>query len=304
MIRLTFPLRRAPFVTQEWANNPDYYKRFSVDGVALKGHNGIDFRCELGIEVVASDSGFAQEVVDQGNKGYGKYIKIIHEWGETVYAHLKSFNIKQGDQVSKGQTIGLSGNTGNSTGPHLHFGVRVNPYNRKDGWGGYTDPAPLLFEGESTESLPKWLINFLGERQIDLGQVEPIIRKWAGDSSSLDSEKTKNFHLSEDRKAIYELVKVSFDKPNADIIKKIILWRDGYLENKGMAEKYRIFVEDIAKRLNVKKQTAKAVLVAIKALVVENSLGNLEWWEKIAEGFIDLYKIIRKGKEGTDEKDN
>lgn len=67
--------------------------------------------------------------------GYGNYVKIRHANGlETAYAHLNSISVVKGQQVSRGQQVGLIGNTGNSFGPHLHFevirnGVRVNPLN-------------------------------------------------------------------------------------------------------------------------------------------------------------------------------
>jgi len=49
-----------------------------------------------------------------------------------------------GQEVGAGELIGLSGNTGGSSGPHLHFGLRAVPFNRGDGWGGCVDPAPFL----------------------------------------------------------------------------------------------------------------------------------------------------------------
>ncbi|MDR2730738.1 MAG: M23 family metallopeptidase, partial [Treponema sp.] len=55
---------------------------------------------------------------------YGKHIIISHSNGyKTMYGHLNSFSVKQGDRVVRGRKIGESGNTGHSTGPHLHFGI-------------------------------------------------------------------------------------------------------------------------------------------------------------------------------------
>lgn len=62
-----------------------------------------------------------------GYRSYGRYVVIDHGGGIiTLYAHLNSRSVQAGDVVVKGQTIGLVGNTGNSTGAHLHFEVKVN----------------------------------------------------------------------------------------------------------------------------------------------------------------------------------
>jgi hypothetical protein len=130
-------------VTQRFGERPEYYARFSVDGVPLKGHNGIDFGTPKGTPIVVVDDGVVIETGDDAD-GYGLYAKVQHAWGESLYAHLAHLDVPMGARLVRGVQVGLSGNTGNSTGPHLHFGMRVNPYNRQDGWGGYIDPARYL----------------------------------------------------------------------------------------------------------------------------------------------------------------
>lgn len=114
------------------------------------GHAGIDFGVPVGTPIRAADSGIAVEVGDMP-AGYGLYIKIAHDWGgDTVYGHLSRQDVQQGARVERGQTIGLSGSTGNSTGPHLHFalrpvrGVRGPAYGGSDKYDGFRDPAPYL----------------------------------------------------------------------------------------------------------------------------------------------------------------
>ena len=89
---------------------------------ALNLHTGIDLRAETGTTVMASLDGVVSVVSE--NWLYGKHIIISHDNGyKTLYAHLNSFSVKQGDRVARGRKIGESGNTGYSTGPHLHFGM-------------------------------------------------------------------------------------------------------------------------------------------------------------------------------------
>lgn len=179
-MKLVSPLKRDLIITQHYGENPEIYKQYKIGGVALKGHEGLDLRAASGTEVVACDDGFCQEALDQGSVGYGRYIKLIHAWGESVYAHLSDFKIKQGEEVRAGTVIGLSGSTGNSTGPHLHLGLRINPYNRADGWGGYTDPKPYLFNEPTTSiELPVWAKNlqpFFVENNLKDDQVESFVR--------------------------------------------------------------------------------------------------------------------------------
>lgn len=93
----------------------------------VRPHFGIDLRARIGTPVKSAGSG---RVVSAGKKGgYGKAIEIAHEGGlRTLYAHLSSIDrkIRVGSYVKQGQVIGKSGNTGISSGPHLHFGLYKN----------------------------------------------------------------------------------------------------------------------------------------------------------------------------------
>jgi murein DD-endopeptidase MepM/ murein hydrolase activator NlpD len=90
-------------------------------------HQGTDFAAPIGTPVMASGSGTVEYVGWKG--GYGKYISIRHSAVyQTNYAHLQDYakGIRRGAKVQQGQIIGYSGNTGSSTGPHLHYEVVVN----------------------------------------------------------------------------------------------------------------------------------------------------------------------------------
>jgi murein DD-endopeptidase MepM/ murein hydrolase activator NlpD len=97
-------------------------------------HKAIDIGVPTGTALVASDSGY---VVKTGwsEFGYGKYLVIDHGNGfQTLYAHLSTILVEVGQSVAKGERIGSTGDTGNTTGPHLHFeirynGVQRNPFN-------------------------------------------------------------------------------------------------------------------------------------------------------------------------------
>lgn len=89
------------------------------------GHNGLDFGIVVGTPVEATMDG---KVVHAGwnNQGYGNLVIVDNGTYKTYYAHLSSIPVAVGDSVTAGTTIGLSGNTGNSTGPHLHYEIRQN----------------------------------------------------------------------------------------------------------------------------------------------------------------------------------
>ena len=96
-----------------------------------KMHNGIDIGASTGTPIVAAASGTVAAA--SYNSSMGNYVMIDH--GDslyTVYMHCSAFNVSAGDTVSAGSTIAFVGSTGNSTGPHLHFSVRLN--------GSYVNP--------------------------------------------------------------------------------------------------------------------------------------------------------------------
>ena len=89
-------------------------------------HSGVDLAAGEGTPVYAADHGKVIVAEDSGN-GYGKYIILDHRNGyKTLYGHNSELLVSVGDVVAKGDRIALSGNTGNSTGPHLHFEIHVN----------------------------------------------------------------------------------------------------------------------------------------------------------------------------------
>lgn len=93
-------------------------------------HGALDYGVPVGTEVYAAAEGVVL-AANWSNGGLGNYVCIQHSGGmRTLYGHGNGeFYVKPGDVVKKGQLIMLSGNTGNSSGPHLHFEVRVSPYN-------------------------------------------------------------------------------------------------------------------------------------------------------------------------------
>lgn len=105
---------------------PNFYKVSSHFGPrGRRHHDGIDIPAPRGTPIIAVDSG---RVIysDNGIRGYGNLIVIAHsEDIFTVYAHNKKNKVSKGDRVKRGETIALVGNTGRSSGPHLHFEIRV-----------------------------------------------------------------------------------------------------------------------------------------------------------------------------------
>ena len=115
--------------------------RQSPGGIGSTNHKGVDIGTPMGTPILAAKNGTVTWASSNG--GYGECIIINHGKGNsTLYGHLSGYNVKTGDTVTQGQVIGYSGSTGNSTGPHLHFGIMenntwVDPLNYLTGWQYY-----------------------------------------------------------------------------------------------------------------------------------------------------------------------
>ncbi len=142
-------------ITQEWSRR----------------HGGMDFGVPVGTPVRAANSGTVITSADLpgggngGYRSYGRYIVVDHGDKSTLYAHLSRRNLTAGANVKSGQMLGLSGNTGNSTGPHLHFETRgpsgfpgFNPRSIIPGLetGGFTlnDGLAMLHKKETVLTAP------------------------------------------------------------------------------------------------------------------------------------------------------
>lgn len=103
-----------------------------------KFHSGMDFSAQLGTEAYATGDGIVTDV-DRDHWGYGNMVTIDHGFGyKTRYAHLQKFAVRKGQKVKRGQLIGYIGNTGKTTGVHLHYEVLKN--------GVQVDPIHFLYD--------------------------------------------------------------------------------------------------------------------------------------------------------------
>jgi murein DD-endopeptidase MepM/ murein hydrolase activator NlpD len=114
-----------------------------------KMHTGMDFTAPIGTAIRATGNGVVVKVEPYGN-GYGNNVIINHGYGyETVYAHMSKFAVHVGQKISRGDLIGYVGNTGTSTGPHLHYEVRKN--------GNPVNPANFYYNDLTPEEYEKML---------------------------------------------------------------------------------------------------------------------------------------------------
>lgn len=143
--------RSREFISQRYGKNASYYQA----KLGLKSHNGIDYAVPVGTPVFAPMEG--KVTIKKQKYGYGWHIKIKTATKEVVLAHLSKFLVKDGQWVNLGQEIAHTGNTGLSTGPHLHFGFRHlkngKVINYDNGNLGYVNPEKLIIEWKGTHNI-------------------------------------------------------------------------------------------------------------------------------------------------------
>ena len=109
-------------------NSPYGIRDITVNDRYYWWHNGLDLRAQLNTPVYAVDDGTV--MVAKYDNSYGYYIAIDHGKYGTLYAHLARFEIYEGNSVRAGDLIGYAGSTGDTTGPHLHFEIRLGSYDK------------------------------------------------------------------------------------------------------------------------------------------------------------------------------
>jgi murein DD-endopeptidase MepM/ murein hydrolase activator NlpD len=155
-------LWEAPFLAPVRSDitSPFGYRRV-INGTPRAPHTGVDLKAAMGTEVSASNHG---RVVLLGNFFFsGNSVVLDHGGGlHTVYFHLSEFKVAAGSSVRKGEVIGLAGMTGRVTGPHLHWGARIN--------GARVDPFELIKKLAANSEKPPGLRGSLNEAERQHGQ--------------------------------------------------------------------------------------------------------------------------------------
>jgi murein DD-endopeptidase MepM/ murein hydrolase activator NlpD len=141
-------------------------------------HHGIDFAMPEGTTLRSIGKGVVDRVYD-GTDAIGRGVSVkLDDGTRAIYGHMSGVNVRQGQSVTEGQTLGLSGDTGLSTGPHLHFGMKAPD-------GGWVDPSPIAEQVASISGAIPKLFNSVGEKHPGLfWSPTDNIREWAADTTT------------------------------------------------------------------------------------------------------------------------
>jgi hypothetical protein len=229
--------------SQYFGENPDWYAPFG-----MKGHNGIDIPTPIGTKLLSCINGTVTETTNDV-KGYGIYVKIENDTCGVLYAHLRDFSLKVGDKVKAGDFVGFSGNTGNSTGPHLHFGVFPIPRDRNNGYAGYIDPLGSQIEWvkeinqENPDTCETKLIEMRASRdkwKNDFNRVQNEVKNLKERIKQLESNKDQTKSVVETPKTdnkLVELIRPYYEKLDGNktyvsvgaMVLSVVLYQMGYI---------------------------------------------------------------------------
>lgn len=131
-------------------NSPYGQRSITVNEKYFWWHNGLDLKAEIDTPVYATADG--KVMTAAYDNSYGYYVTLDHGKYGTLYAHLSRYEVKVGDSVKPGNIIGYAGSTGDSTGPHLHFEIRLGSYEKfwerahcdKSVFMNTIDPMPFI----------------------------------------------------------------------------------------------------------------------------------------------------------------
>ncbi len=163
-------------------NGNDWYDVTSeygeVDSVHLTPHTGIDLSMPIGTEIYSPIDGIVEKIVDFGNNSIGRGIYIRTDDNKTmILGHLSDTEVEVGQNIKSGDLLALSGNTGNSTGPHLHLGM-------KDSSGSFINPDSLVTVRDGKISWDKFIENGRVD-QYNIGKPEKglveFLQDWKAD---------------------------------------------------------------------------------------------------------------------------
>jgi hypothetical protein len=232
---------RKPFdgnypITQTFGND------LVINGVHIyaqwgyKGHNGLDYGIPTGTNILSPHNGTVKEAYFDAN-GYGWYVKIENDIEGSVLGHMMSLNVKVGDVIEEGQNVGISDNTGNSTGPHLHWGYYRFPRDRQNGYNGFIDqtsyiavipdPSPSQPAGDYGTPIKTFLINAgytYPETHLDVIKVmydSDLKLKSGNYITKEDSDKEKS-NLEKSLKESFEKEKQTWENQKAEAVKAAV----------------------------------------------------------------------------------
>lgn len=124
-----------------------YGSRIDPFGLETAFHTGIDFAGGMGAPIYSTADGVVTGAVDEGTTGLGKNVRVQHKYGIiTAYAHMNEIAVGKDHKVKRGDLLGFVGTTGRSTGPHLHYEVRVKSIEPDNYYELTYNPMPFIRE--------------------------------------------------------------------------------------------------------------------------------------------------------------